>query len=95
MIDKKLEMHLAGEVEAANKATTAFNEYFAEFFDDKEKSLITAFRETKVGDSDSLLRIHMLFKSIDALKLDLITKIETGSLAQAQLVAEKEKENDN
>ena len=85
MLTPQEQQKLQQEIEKANQAKQAYDTYFSHFFERKEQDLLTAFRSTPIGDREALCNIHMLYKSLDAIKTDLIVSIETGILAQHAL----------
>ncbi len=85
MLTPNEQMQLVGEVEKAQVAKDALDKYFGEFFDQKEKILLSAFRTCEIGNKEGLNNIHMLFKALDSLKHDLLVKIETGKMAAFQI----------
>jgi hypothetical protein len=85
MLTPNEQMQLVGEVEKAQIAKDALDKYFGEFFEDKERILLNAFRTCAIGDKESLCNVHMMFKSLDSLKHDLLVKIETGKMAEFQI----------
>lgn len=79
------QIQLQYEIQASEQAQFAYNQYFAGFFEQKEADLIQAFRSAPIGDVEILRNIQCLFKSLDSIKMDLLTKIETGKLAEVAL----------
>ena len=85
MLTPQEQAKLQHELQIAEQAKFAYSQYFAAFFEQKEADLINAFRSAPVGDIRTLRDIQCLFKSLDALKRDLIISIETGELARITL----------
>lgn len=85
MLTAQEQAKLQSEIQIAEKAKFAFEQYFAAFFDEKEADLVKAFRSAAIGDEKALSDIQCLFKAMDALKRDLIISIETGMLAEVTL----------
>lgn len=85
MLTAQEQAKLQSEIQVAEKARFAFEQYFSAFFEQKEVDLINAFRSAPVGDVKALSDIQCLFKAMDALKRDLIISIETGMLAEVTL----------
>lgn len=82
------QLKLFEEMQMAKQADFAYNQYFAQFFEQKNANLIEAFRLAPIGNDQVLKNIHCMFKALDALKVDLLTTIETGKLAEIALNAE-------
>lgn len=96
MSEEVKESMLIAEVEAAQKAQTAYDQYFLSFYQKEAVTLFDAFRAAPVGDKDAIVDIHHRFKLLDSHMKSLLTSIETGLLASSELEQmAKEKENDN
>lgn len=90
------EPFLIAEVEAAQKAKVAYDQYFLPFYEKEAVVLLDLFRSAPIGDKEALVDIHHRFKVLDNHMKSLLTIIETGLLASAQLEQmAKEKEDDD
>lgn len=87
---------LTAEVEAAQKAKVAYDQYFLPFYEKEAVVLFDLFRAAPIGDKDAIVDIHHRFKVLDSHMKSLLTTIETGLLASSQLEQiAKEKEDAN
>ena len=83
------------ERDVGEKARHAWEGFFKPFFEEKSEVLIEAFRICEMRDEEGLIKIHMQFKAIDALRAELLGYIETGKLASVSLdQAEAEASNE-
>ena len=73
------------ERDIGQKAQQAWISFFQPFFEEKNEVLIEAFRTCVMRDEEALIKIHMQFKAIDSLRLELLGYIETGKLASVSL----------
>lgn len=96
MSEEVKESMLIAEVEAAQKAQAAYDQYFLSFYQKEAVTLFDAFRAAPVGDKDAIVDIHHRFKLLDSHMKSLLTSIETGLLASSELEQmAKEKEDGN
>jgi len=78
--DDRIERELKG----ANDAKKLNNKFLDAFFDTKDRQLWEAFGQTRLGDAAALAEIHHQYKSMNALRSEVQTVINTGKLAQAE-----------
>ncbi|RKZ07750.1 hypothetical protein DRQ25_10790 [Candidatus Fermentibacteria bacterium] len=81
---KAIEDRIEQELYEAQEVKKIKIRFLDDFFDRKEKELWDAFGRTKIGDSTSLIEIHHQFKSLNALRAEVQTAVNTGKLAQAE-----------
>ena len=94
------EVQYETERDLGTRAAQAWESFFKPFFEEKSEVLVEAFRICEMRDEEGLIKIHMQFKAIDALKAELLRYIETGKLAsisldQAEAEASKQKEDED
>jgi len=76
---------LEQEVTKAREAKALKSSILTKFFADRDAVLWQAFQDTKLGDNEALIAIHVQLKSLNALKSELRTIEETGLMAQVAL----------
>lgn len=87
MNDKDLQKHLEDEVTAA-RHMESLRPWLEGFFARKDRELFDAFKLTTISDpdrDDKLVGIHHATKSLDSLKEEMLSVINTGKMAAAQL----------
>ena len=76
---------LKEELYEARVAKRLRNDFLGDFFQDKTDLLFSAFKNTPIGDVETLVSIHHQIKSLEALKSEIDSVITTGKLAQADI----------
>lgn len=87
------EAQLRDELNEARQARRLKNDLLGDFFKEKEQLLFNAIQDTKIGDAEALVNIHHQLKSLNALRQEIETIIDTGKLAQAELNQQLDKVN--
>ena len=72
------------ELAEARTVTALKSKFLDNFFAAKEAQLWEAFGQVKIGDADALIHIHHQYKSLNALRAEVLTVTNTGKLAQAE-----------
>ena len=84
---------LEGEVDKSRQVKQLKNAFLDKFFEDKERQIFNALKELPLGSNDDLNNIHMMLKSMMALKSEVNTAMNTGKLASIGLSGELDKTN--
>lgn len=69
------------ELQAAQAVHKIKVQFLDDFFDRKDKELYAAFRQVSLGDSKTLVEIHHQSKSLNALRMEVQSAVNTGKLA--------------
>lgn len=72
------------ELSAAQLVNKMKSGFLDTFFDRKEIELWQAFNNVSIGDRDALENIHHQYKSLNALRLEVQSVVDTGMMAQAE-----------
>lgn len=62
-------------------AERAYNEFIKPFVEEKRQVLFEAFQTISISESEDLMEVKRMLATVNALELDIISKIETGRLA--------------
>lgn len=73
------------EVATAQRMQRHKETWTDEFFWEKDALLWQAFKDTPLGKKKALVNIHHAAKSLDALRQEVQTVMDTGKMAQAAL----------
>jgi len=84
-MDPRAREQVENEVDAAQDMRRRKEVWIDEFFAKKEAQLLTAFRETPIGNGTKLSEIHYMSKALQALQSEVQTVMDTGKLAQAAI----------
>ena len=79
------ELMLEQEVDNARRASKLKNRYLDQFFEDKQAQLHEYLADLPLGQNEALIVVHHQLKSLEALKQDIQTYVDTGKLASMTL----------
>lgn len=69
------------ELQAAQAVHKIKVQFLDDFFDRKDKELYAAFNRVSLGDAKTLMEIHNQVKSLNALRMEVQSAVNTGKLA--------------
>ena len=75
---------IATELHEAQEVGKIKVRFLDDFFAAKEAQLWDAFCSVKIGDSVALIELHHQVKSLNALRSEVQTVVNTGKMAQAE-----------
>jgi len=82
---------LSKEKAEAREVARLKSKFLDKFFQDKEAMLFEAFKHCPIGAVDDLNNIHHQLKSLNALKTEVQSVMDTGKMAEIALSTELDK----
>lgn len=76
---------LEDEINIATQVRRIKVSFLDKFFEEKEAQIFELFKATPIGSSDDLVEIHHQLKSLNALRVEIQSAMDTGKMAQMEL----------
>lgn len=76
---------LQEEIAKATSARSLKRQMLDDFFEEKQHMLFEAFKHARIGDTERLVDLHHQLKSVNALRVEIESHIETGQMARQML----------
>ena len=73
------------EIAAAREVRTLKNGVLDNFFENKDRQFFETFKQIPIGSVDDLVNLHTQVKSLNALRVELQSVLNTGKMAQVKL----------
>ena len=87
------EERLLVERELGQSAQRAHANFIEPFYNAKLDEIFNAFCAARIGDAETLVNIHHMYKSLEALQKSTAEAVETGKLAEYSLQEMQKQQN--